>query len=85
MAVDIQLMRRNWRIVQRFWLEVDGWSDADVEEARVAIKQCSDIGDSERLECWFNYLAALVESIKSNPEALSVLGNDRNSHGSATV
>lgn len=85
MAVDIHLMRRNWRIVQRFWLEVDGWSDADVEEARVAIKQCADSGDSERLECWFNYLAELVESIKSNPEALKVLGNDRSSHGSTTV
>ncbi len=85
MAIDINLMRRNWRIVQRFWLEVDGWSNDDVEEARVAIKQCSERGDDALLECWFNFLAEIVESIKSNPEALRLMNNDRSEHGNATV
>lgn len=85
MAADINLMRRNWRIVQRFWLEVDGWSEEDVEEARAAIKQCSERGDNELLDCWFNYLAEIVDSIKSNPDALRALSIDRNMYGRTTV
>lgn len=85
MAADINLMRRNWRIVQRFWLEVDGWSEADVDEARVAIKQCSDRGDNELLECWFNYLAEIVSVIQASPEVIRTLNKDRTTHGNATL
>lgn len=85
MAVDINLMRRNWRIAQKFWLEVDGWPSEDVESAKVAIKQCADGVDEALLECWFNYLAETVELIKSNPDAIRALGTDRNTHGSTTV
>lgn len=85
MAVDITLMRRNWRIVQRFWLEVDGWTNEEVEEARVAIKQCADSDDAALLDCWFNYLEETVQLIKSNPEAIRVLSGNRNAHDSATV
>lgn len=85
MAADINLMRRNWRIASRFWLEVDGWPSEDVEAAKAAIKQCADGGDEALLECWFNYLAETVEVIKQNPEAIRALSTDRNTHGSATV
>lgn len=85
MAADITLMRRNWLIAQKFWLEVDGWPSDDVEEVRVAIKKCSECADEALLECWANYLAETVESIKSNPETMKLLGSDRNEHGNATV
>lgn len=71
MSVDIELMRRNWRIVRLYWAEIDGWSAEDIDDARLAIR--NDAGNPELVVCWANYLAELVAHIKSNPQTLDRL------------
>lgn len=63
-AVDLDTMREDYRLVRRWWRERDGWSEADLVEADVAVKAAVDGGDLELITCWANWLAGLAKEIR---------------------
>lgn len=85
MSVDLNIMRRNWRIVERFWLEVDEWPPSDVSDAKNSIKKAVENHDDQLIECWFNYLAEIIALIKLSPWVIEALDSERDSNVSTTV
>lgn len=64
--MDLNPMRDDYRLVRRWWAESDGWSEADLVEADVAVKAAVDSGDVELITCWANWLAGIAGGIRAN-------------------
>lgn len=73
MTVDITLMRRNWRIVQRFWLEIDEWPQSDVDAAGQSIRDAVESNNDAAIECWSMYLIEIIERIRLSPGVIDSL------------
>ena len=73
MTVDITLMRRNWRIVQRFWLEIDEWPQSDVDAAGQSIRDAVQSNNDALIECWSMYLIEIIERIRLSPGVIDSL------------
>lgn len=67
--VDLDLMRTNYRLVRKWWMECDGWSAADLAEADMAVKAAVEGGDEEMIACWAYWLAGIAAGIRERGEA----------------
>lgn len=59
-------MRDDYRVVRRFWAEVEGWSEADLAEVDAGIKADVAGGDAKLIGCWADWLAGLAGEIRAN-------------------
>lgn len=87
-AVDLEVLRADYKLVRRWWRESEGWSDADLAEADAGIKAAVDGGDVELLGCWANWLAGIakerrdftaqVQAMEARMRQQAQRGNDEN-------
>lgn len=63
-------MRADYRLVRKWWLESEGWSEADVAEADKCVKSAVDGGDAELIGCWANWLAGIAKGIRDESARL---------------
>lgn len=63
-AVDLEVLRADYKQVRRWWRESEGWSEADLADADDGIKAAVDSGDVELIGCWANWLAGIAKEIR---------------------
>ena len=64
-SVDMARMRADWATVA----QAQGWSEAEAQEAGLAIKAAIDAEDGALVQCWADWLAS--ESAKTTPAGAS--------------
>jgi len=67
--VDLDLMRADYRLVRKWWMERDGWLAADLAEADMAVKAAVEGGDEEMIACWADWLAVIAAGIRERGDA----------------
>lgn len=63
-AVDLEVLRADYKLVRRWWRESEGWSETDLAEADAGIKAAVDGGDAELVGCWANWLAGMAKELR---------------------
>lgn len=69
-AVNLDVMRNDYRLVRHWWRTHDDWSDADLSEADAMIKAAVDGGDEGIITCWANWLANLAREFQAREDAV---------------
>lgn len=72
-AVNLDVMRDDYRLVRNWWRAYDDWSDADLSEADAMIKAAVDGGDEGIITCWANWLANLAREFRVREEAVAAM------------
>ena len=70
-AVNLDVMRDDYRLVRGWWRAYDGWSEADLDEADAMIKAAVDGGDEGIITCWANWLANLARDFRAREDAVA--------------
>lgn len=69
-AVDLDVMRADYKTVRRWLHEVDGYTEADLLEIDMAVKDAVD-RKADLLTGWANWLAMRAEQIRRDQSASS--------------
>lgn len=69
-AVDLDVMRADYKTVRRWMREVDGYTEADLLEIDMAVKDAVD-RKADLLTGWAKWLAMRAEQIRRDQSASS--------------
>lgn len=62
--MNLDTMRVNYTLVRRWWMNAEGWTEAELAEADRGVHLVVERKDAELIACWAGWLATLAEDIR---------------------